>query len=178
MNESDAELTALLIATLDTAIYGELVRRHQALIRGMLFRLTGNQAISDDLAQDTFVHAFEKLNQFTGAGTFKSWLCQIAYSKFLMSDRRTNIEFRVLLEIAEIDSSKETNFDASEEIFLASALEVLSLEERQCVVMCYLADFSHTEIAEEIGMPLGTVKSHIKRGRDKLKNYILLRDLL
>lgn len=176
MNESDAELTALLIATLDTAIYGELIRRHQALIRGMLLRLTGNQAVSDDLAQDTFIHAFEKLDQYRGSGTFKSWLCQIAYSKFLMSNRRANIEFRVIKEIADVENSEELEFDASEEIYLESALGVLTEAEEQCVVMCYLAEFSHTEIATELGIPLGTVKSHIKRGRDKLTDYILRRE--
>ncbi|MCG8415595.1 MAG: sigma-70 family RNA polymerase sigma factor [Pseudomonadales bacterium] len=177
MEGSDAELTALLIATLDTAVYGELVRRHQALIRGMLFRLTNNHAVSDDLAQDTFVHAFERLGQFSGAGTFKSWLCQIAYSRFLMSGRRANIEARVMREFIELEESRELASDVSQEIDLVGMLEKLGKLEKQCVVMCYLADFSHTEIANELNLPLGTVKSHIKRGRDKLRDHIAHRDM-
>ena len=172
MEESDAELTALLIATLDTAVFAELVRRNRSLVRGVLMRLTNDHHTADDLAQDAFIQAFERIDQFRGTGTFKSWLCQIAYSKFLMSSRRTSTEARVMQELFEIEASTKSISSASKQIDVANALKKLTDIENQCVTLCYLADFSHTEIAIELGLPLGTVKSHIKRGRDKLRALI------
>lgn len=72
MKATDAELTALVMATKNSAAFGELVRRHQGLVRSMLHRMCRNHALAEDLSQDTFIRSFEKIGSFKGSGSFKS----------------------------------------------------------------------------------------------------------
>jgi len=75
------------------AEFGVLVRTHQSKVRGFLRRLTrGDAALADDLAQETFLEAHRKLAQYRGEGSFGSWLCGIAWSRFLMERRKRKEE--------------------------------------------------------------------------------------
>ena len=77
----------------DAAAFGTLVRQHQSKVRGFLRRLTrGDAALADDLAQETFLEAHRKLDQFRGEGSFGAWLCGIAWSRFLMERRKRREE--------------------------------------------------------------------------------------
>ncbi len=129
MTSSDAELTANLLATRDPGAFGELVRRHQALVRNMLARMTGDRAAADDIAQDAFVHAFERLDQFSGRGSFKSWLCRIAYTKLVDAARRRASDRRLLS--AWRDAEEESaQFDPGHAVDLERALAQLKEAER------------------------------------------------
>jgi RNA polymerase sigma-70 factor (ECF subfamily) len=171
MGASDAELTALVIATRNPAAFGELVRRHQSLVRGMLQRMCRNHALADDLAQDAFIRAFEKVGSFKGTGTFKSWLCSIAYTEFLKSARKRKSTERALEKFQVGLEDSEAPRDMGNVVDLDRALATLKEDERALVVMCYSCGMSHSEAAEATGMPLGTVKSHVNRGRAKLQVY-------
>ena len=172
MKASDQELTALVVATRNAAAFGELVRRHQGVVRGMLQRMCRNHALADDLSQDTFIKAFEKIGSFKGTGTFKSWICSIAYTEFLQSARKRKSADRVLDQFqAEAGDEAEAPRDMGDVVDLDRALATLKEEERTLVVMCYSVGMSHSEAAEATGMPLGTVKSHVNRGRAKLQDY-------
>jgi len=171
MKATDAELTALVIATKNSAAFGELVRRHQALVRSMLHRMCRNHALADDLAQDTFIRAFEKVGSFKGTGSFKSWLCSIAYTEFLKSARKRKSADRVLEKFKADVEETEAPRDMGNVVDLDRALATLKEEERAVVVMCYSCGMSHSEAADATGMPLGTVKSHVNRGRAKLQAY-------
>ncbi|MEL7541667.1 MAG: RNA polymerase sigma factor [Pseudomonadota bacterium] len=72
----------------DREAFAELVRRHQATIRGMLRRLTASVPDGDDLSQATFLRAWVSLQTYSG-GTFRAWLCAIAYREFLQAKRKT-----------------------------------------------------------------------------------------
>ncbi|MFC4724589.1 RNA polymerase sigma factor [Glycocaulis abyssi] len=172
MAQSDDVLVSQVLATGDRRAFSALVDRHQRLVRGLLARLTGNRADADDLAQDTFVQAWQRIATYRGEGSFKAWLCQIAYSRFLMSARKARSRGR-LMEGLRADPPLLDEAAAQPGLArdLDRALVVLGDEERACIVLCFASGLSHGETAEVTGLPLGTVKSHITRGRAKLKTW-------
>lgn len=172
MTATDEELVALVIATKDAQAFGELVRRHQPVVRGMMARMAGNRALGDDLAQEAFIRAFQKIATFEGRGSFRSWLCRIAYTEFLQARRKRQAAERALDKMRaaqEIEPEGSVDWERGDAVDLDRALAQLSEPERTCIVMCYASGMSHSEVAEATGMPLGTVKSHVNRGREKMK---------
>jgi RNA polymerase sigma-70 factor (ECF subfamily) len=123
---------------------------------------------ADDVAQDAFLAAFERISEFRGEGTFAGWVKRIAARLYL---RRLQRERRLdrLAEAAGDAHGEATPGAADSRIDLDEALKVLSPAERLCVTMCFGADLSHGEAAEALNLPLGTVKSHVKRGLEKLR---------
>lgn len=147
--------------------FGELARRHGSAVRYLLRRMGAQAAEADDVAQDAFLTAFQRITEFRGEGTFAAWVKRIAARQYL---RRLQREKR-LTELAqesddEIDVSGR---DADHRIDLDEALKALSKAERLCVSLCFAAGLSHSEAAEALNLPLGTVKSHVKRGLEKLR---------
>jgi RNA polymerase sigma factor (sigma-70 family) len=149
------------------AEFAVLVRTHQSKVRGFLRRLTrGDAALADDLAQETFLEAHRKLAQYRGEGSFGSWLCGIAWSRFLMERRKRKEEpLDEMPESASADPAPAT----ADRLDLERAMARLSAEERAALTLCYALGHSHGEAAEILNLPLGTVKSHVLRGREKLK---------
>ncbi|CAN5158880.1 RNA polymerase sigma factor [soil metagenome] len=164
----DIELAALAAAG-DRLAFGELVRRHGSAVRGLLRRLGADPATADDIAQDAFLVGFEQIADYRGEGAFGGWIKKTAARLYL---RRVKRDSRfVLTETAEdsapiaLDGPGAT----ADRMDLDEALKILSNAERLCVSLCYGADWSHAEAAELLNIPLGTVKSHVKRGLDKLR---------
>ena len=162
MNDSD--LVARAMAG-DGAAFGALVRQHQSMLRGFLRRLArGDHALADDLAQETFLEAWRKLTQFRGDGSFAGWLTRIAWSRFLMAMRARKTPD----ENAEhSEPGAESGSDAR--LDLEKAIAKLSAAERAALTLCYALEYSHDEASEILDMPLGTLKSHVLRGREKLR---------
>ncbi|WP_309645953.1 sigma-70 family RNA polymerase sigma factor [Phenylobacterium sp.] len=169
-NLHDVELAALAAAG-DRAAFGELVRRHGSAVRGLLRRMGSSPAEADDLAQDAFLMAFERIREFRGEGAFAGWVKKIAARLYL---RRLQRERRLtgLAQDAEDASVDAHQPDAAARIDLDEGLKSLSAVERLCVSMCYGAGLSHAETAEALNLPLGTVKSHVKRGLEKLRTRL------
>ncbi|ATC31675.1 RNA polymerase sigma factor [Caulobacter vibrioides] len=154
----------------DRLAYGELVRRHGSAVRGLLRRMGADSATADDLAQDAFMAGFEQVAEFRGDGTFGAWIKKIAARLYLKRVKReARIIFSDNIEPLEEISVKDASGDAASRIDLDEALKSLSRGERLCVSLCYGADWSHGEAAEALNIPIGTVKSHVKRGLDKLR---------
>ncbi|HCY54503.1 MAG TPA: RNA polymerase subunit sigma-70, partial [Oceanicaulis sp.] len=113
-----------------------------------------------------------RIETYRGQGSFRPWLCQIAYSRFLMGLRREKSRQRLLdaaaREPAELASSPG---QPGSRVDLDRALAMLGDDERHCVVLCYAAGLSHSDAASITGLPLGTVKSHVTRGRARLKDW-------
>lgn len=165
----DVELAAQAAAG-DRRAYGELVRRHGSAVRGLLRRLGADSAMADDLAQDAFMTGFEQVAEFRGEGTFGGWIKKIAARLYLKRVRReARLIFSDTIEPSEEISTRDASGDAASRIDLDEALKSLSRGERLCVSLCYGADWSHGEAAEALSIPIGTVKSHVKRGLDKLR---------
>lgn len=150
----------------DRRAFRLVVEQHQSAVRGFLRRLTrGDAALADDLAQETFVEAWRKHAQFRGDGSILGWLLKIAHSRFLMEARRKRLE--PLDETADAPSPEdglapELRFD------LERAMARLAAGERAALTLCHALEYSNEEAAEILAMPVGTVKSHILRGRKKL----------
>lgn len=167
----DLELAALAAAGGRRA-FGELVRRHGFGVRALLRRMGADPALADDLAQDAFLAAFERIAEFRGEGTFAGWVKRIAVRLYLRRLRR-----RRGMDLAgPLDDWAETGEgsegEAAGRIDLDDALRTLTAPERLCVSLCYGVGLSHVEAAEALDCPLGTVKSHIKRGVEKLRRRL------
>ena len=165
----DVELAAKA-ASGDRQAYGERVRRHGSAVRGLLRRLGADSATADDLAQDAFITGFEQVAEFRGEGTFAGWIKKIAARLYLKKVKReARLIFSDTIEPSEELGVRDASGDAASRIDLDDALKALSRGERLCVSLCYGADWSHGEAAEALNIPIGTVKSHVKRGLDKLR---------
>ena len=162
----------------DTAAYGELIRRHQSQVRNFLRKLTGDLSLADDLAQDCFLHAWDKLQTFTGRGSFIGWLLKIAYTTFLQSRRRSNRYAEILDEVGHTTETdhRSLSHNSEEVTDLDKLLAVLSEEERAIMIMSYACGLSHREIGEATGQPVGTIKSVIHRGKQKIRTSFDIKD--
>ena len=171
MRESDPQLV-LRARFGDREAYGELVARHQGRVRGWLRQLCGEHAEADDLAQDAFVHAWNRIVDLKDTTRFAPWLMKIAYSEFLQK-RRTSLRRERLMDRHATEQEILTSNDESERPYKALELQrvlaVLSERERAVVVLNYAYGYSHGEVSQLTGLPLGTVKSLIHRGSQKVR---------
>ena len=150
------------------AAFEKIVTRHQKAVRGFLRRLGGDPSDADDLAQETFVAAWSELDRFRGQSSVRSWLCGIAYRKRLSQRRSERRSGERDAAFAAASVRDEEAADAGDWLDLARAMADLPMEQRAAVSLCLAADFSHAEAAAALKLPLGTVKSHVARGRGKL----------
>lgn len=172
----DEELVAVALAAGSSAAFGELVRRHQSRVRGWLTRLCGDRDRADDLAQDAFIKAHDKLDSFTGRGRFQSWLFRIAYTTFLEDQRRgrrrTELMDSIIKPAASLANSEAevaAHSALSDALDLESLLGILSEQQRRILILFYGFGFSHQEVAVIVELPLGSVKSQIHRAKAKLQ---------
>lgn len=155
----------------DAAAFGVLVRRHQGRLRGFLLRMTkGNHALADDLAQETFLEAFRKIAQFS-TGSFFGWLCAIAYSRYLMEARKRKLESLDETDNIAADAPEPETASAAK-LDLEKAMARLAPAQRAALTLCFALGFSNEEAAAALSIPLGTLKSHINRGREKLAGML------
>ena len=178
---TDAQLIARVVVTDDRHAFSELVRRYQSAVRSTLRRLTaGNHALADDLAQETFLSAYRNLKSFRQEARFSTWLYRIATNAFL-ADARKRKEEQLAdsgAEVADDDGIDDRPLEpgggdparaSNLRMDMERALAGLSEGERAAIVQCYHNDLSHEEAAYVLGCPVGTVKTHLLRGKLKLK---------
>jgi len=175
---SDQFLVAKVVSAQDTAAYGELIRRHQSQVRNFLRKLTGDISSADDLAQDCFLHAWNKLQTFTGRGSFIGWLLKVAYTTFLQSKRKSKRYAEILDEAGYVAQTEARSYtpQADEISDLDKLLAVLTEDERAIMILSYACGLSHREISGATGLPVGTVKSVIFRGKEKIRKSFDIKD--
>lgn len=150
--------------------FAELVRRHQAKVRGMARRLAGNESDGDDIAQAAFLTAWRKIDTYAG-GSFSSWICTICYREFLQVRRRRKEE-PISPDEAELIAFDPSAQQVSDRLDINRALDRLTTPQRICVTLCVAAGMSHREASEATGWPLGTIKSHVNRGVDRMRAHL------
>lgn len=155
----------------DRSAFCELVWRRQSWLRNLLRRLCRDPALADDLAQQAFIKAWRSLPQLKAPGAFGGWLRRLAINTWL-ADVRTSTRDVSQYEAEELPAAVFTPA-AAEQLDLDRALAKLTQTERLCVVLAYNEGMSHGEISAATGLPLGTVKSHVRRGAQRLR--VLLR---
>ncbi|MEO1244739.1 MAG: sigma-70 family RNA polymerase sigma factor [Pseudomonadota bacterium] len=178
MAHEDHELVAKVVANNDTAAFGELIRRHQSQVRNFLRKLAGDTTLADDLAQDCFLHAFNKLSTYSGRGSFPGWLLKVAYTTFLQSKRRSKRYAEILDAAGHMADSQGKSYTHPNEDLndLEKLLAVLDEQERAVMIMSYSCGFSHREISEATAMPVGTIKSLIHRSKEKIRSDFAIKD--
>lgn len=166
----DAALVERVLREDDARLFEILVRRHQGLVRAQLRHLLGNDpALADDLAQETFVLAWRKLAQFRGESRFSTWLYRIAHSCFLQHMRRRAGRAQQEPDWEALDADVPSTDLALD---LDAALSCLSENQRAALLYCVQLEFTHEEAAMVLDMPLGSVKTHVARGKAKLRQLL------
>jgi RNA polymerase sigma factor (sigma-70 family) len=164
---TDADLVRAARTGSDMA-FGRLVQRHQAVVRGFLRRtLGGGWAEADDVAQETFLAAWRSLRSLKDPAGVRSWLLGIAWRRAqdrIRSAQRGARRDRDWLETVETPAGVSHN----DRMAMAAAMGELAPDVRACVALCLADGWSNAEAAEALSLPLGTVKSHVLRGRAKL----------
>ena len=147
--------------------FNVLIDRHQQAVRGFLRRLLLDVSEADDLAQETFIVAWTRPDTYRGDASVRSWLCAIAWRK-AKSAQRAWFRRRARETRWADEAEQASGTLRPEAVLVTRALNGLSIEQRAAVILCLSHGFSHAEVAEALGMPLGTVKSHIARGKARL----------
>lgn len=180
----DNVLVELAVADNDQAAFAELVNRHQSNLRYSMRQLTDwNEALADDLTQEAFIQAFKELHRFRKQAKFSSWLYRIGYNTFLQHVRRKRLDTESLDEIDRdsgaksavnqsldegkpaLDKSSDSVSESGLHKKLAKLLATLEPERRSVLHLFLHRQNTQQEIATIMGIPLGTVKTHINRGR-------------
>lgn len=168
---NDISLVARVTEYHDKRAFDMLVRRYQSPVRRFFMSHTlGDVQLSDDLAQDTFIKAYTHLATFKARSGFSTWLYRIAYNVLYDYTRSRKLS-------EDIDSSREVMergkmSSESLKLDIYRAMTLLSVDERTCITLQLMDGFSLDEISEITGMPKGTVKSHLFRGKNKLASYL------
>ena len=166
-----SRLSDIALAT-QVAVFGnkrafdQLVKEYQSPVRRFLLSQTmGNEALSDDLALDTFLKAYTHIGQYRGTSSMLTWLTRIAYNVFYDYKRRTEVVRQDAPDVRQIPSS-------SLKMDIYTALAQLRDEERTCITLQLVDGYAIDEIADITAIPPNTVKSHLKRGKEKLAEYL------
>ena len=167
---SDISLAARVVAFGDKRAFDALVRKHQEAVRRFFLSQTlGDRQPSDDLAQETFIKAYTHIGSFRGKSGFSTWLYRIACNVLADHGRRHKTTCDISPRIGNIGSGQA---DGSLRMDIYECLKLLKSEERLCVTLQLMEGQAVERIAEITGMPAGTVKSHLSRGKNKLATFL------
>lgn len=173
MSVSDQTLIARVVTSKDQHAFAQLVLRYQSQLRLWARRLcNGDTHLADDLAQETFIKAHAALAAFRAEAKFSTWLYRIAFNIAANRWRAKKIEWCELDDNEDIEAEgcELQQFAARKDV--GAAMEHLSAAQQMAIRLCYEDGFSHEEAAEIMGVPLGTVKTHIARGKQKLQRLL------
>lgn len=172
IQETDQELISRVVKSDDRKAFGLLVNRYQSRVRQSLRQWCHNHATADDLAQETFLKAYLGLKNFRQDAQLNSWLYRIAYRCFADFHHRE----KRYTPLEQDEESQQPSHNPVDQIHqqrdLHWALKQLS-DAQQLVLDLHLTQgFSQTEMTDITGLPLGTIKTHILRGREKLRQLL------
>jgi len=155
----------------DRKAFSQLVEAYQSPVRRFFFNLTGgDEELSKDLAQDTFIKAWLNIGSFRAVAKFSTWLYRIAYNIFYdyMRERKpvTDLDTEMLRDKMTADTP-----DSDFGLDFERALLILKEDERTAMLLFYMEDQTIARISTIMNCPAGTVKSHLHRGKEKLAKY-------
>jgi RNA polymerase sigma-70 factor (ECF subfamily) len=158
--------------------WDEIVEQHSARVFRLAYRLTGNRHDAEDLTQEVFVRVFRSLHTYT-PGTFEGWLHRITTNLFLdQARRKSRIRFDALPDDADnrlpgrVPAPEASYVDMRFDGDVERALSELPPDFRAAVVLCDVEGLSYEEIADVLGVKMGTVRSRIHRGRNLLRKAL------
>jgi len=173
-----------LAQTGDLFAFNELVTSYERLVYNMCFRILSNRQDAEDLTQETFITAFQKISQYRG-DSFKSWLLRIATNRSIDLIRNRQHSVEVPLEPETVDGEENKNMDWMidpqadiEQIMglsnlsdvLRRCIEKLGMDQRVVIVLIDVFEMGYVEATEVIKKPLGTIKSRLVRARNQVRD--------
>lgn len=161
-----------------------LYDRYSGIAYGLAFRITNDVTLAEDVVQDAFLSVWRQAARFDpGRGQVRSWLLTIVHHKAVDAvRRRAGRSERALPEgpeefIATRGRPEELAEGASDAEAVRAAVMRIPADQRRTVEMAYFEGMTHVEIAERMGVPLGTVKSRLRIGLEKMRDYLRLKVL-
>jgi RNA polymerase sigma-70 factor (ECF subfamily) len=157
--------------------FDQLVRKYQSPVRRFFLNQTlGDAQLSDDLAQETFIKAYLNITKFRGLSSFSTWLMRIAYNVFYDEMRKHKVESEELKENTQVAGTPLTfrlsPLTSSLKMDIYAALALLKPDERTCITLQLIDGYPIDEISKITGIPDNTVKSHLRRGKEKMTVYL------
>ena len=173
---SDIALVTQVAMFHNKRAFDSLVRKYQSPVRRFFLNQTlGDEQLSDDLAQDTFIKAYTNITKFRGISSFSTWLFRIAYNVFYDYVRSRKSEMMSLEDTPSVSTSLTSNLSpltSTLRMDIYKALSLLKDEERTCITLQLIDGYPIDKISEITGIPENTVKSHLRRGKEKLTDYL------
>src|SRR5690242_18137659 len=175
MTRSEEQRLMALAVAGDRAAAEAFVKAHQASLYAFMLRMAGKPEVAEDVVQDAFVRALTNLNRFDFRFRFSTWLFTIAKRLYVNACQKHKPSYD-----SDAVAAREGAFDAPEaptigdevqanaKVALDWALQQLSADQREIVVLFHQLDWPIAQIAEHMEMPEGTIKSHLHRGRQKM----------
>jgi RNA polymerase sigma-70 factor (ECF subfamily) len=163
----DSALAARAVG--DPEQFGVLYRRHFGVVAGYLYRRTGDAALAEDLAADTFLAAWEALPRYRDSGApFRAWLLRIATNRANLAARRERLRRRMVGYLVRA-SAPERDADTGE---LYEAMGRLRADHQTVIALVHLEGLSVEQTAQVLGVAVGTVKSRLHRARESLRSEL------
>jgi RNA polymerase sigma-70 factor (ECF subfamily) len=171
-NLGDIALVTQVAVFHNKQAFDQLVRKYQSPVRRFFLNQTlGDEQLSDDLAQETFIKAYVNITKFRGMSSFKTWLMRIAYNVFYDQVRAKHQTDDIEDSTAAMRETAQTG-NPNVKMDVNAAMALLKPDERTCITLQLIDGYPIDEISKITGIAENTVKSHLKRGKDKMANYL------
>ncbi len=176
---NDDQALASYVAQGNKHAFELLIRKHERLVAHMVGRIVNNPEDLEEICQDVFLKVFEKISEFNFQSKLSTWIATIAYRHAINHLRKKKIEIVDLPEdekfaerfIAD-ENPMETVEESEMEALVMKMIEKLPPQYKAVLTLYHLEDLNYAEIGEATGMPEGTVKNYLFRGRQLLKEKV------
>ena len=179
LGQQSDEALLQLVAQRNLAAYDLLYRRHAQVMYNLIVRIVRDTATAEDLLQDVFWQVWENANQYRGSGAALAWMMRVARNRALDQLRRQRVRPPTVSDNAEevemvpaAISTEETVEMQMRRAQVQRALESIPEDQRLCLELAYFEGLSQREIAEQTNLALGTIKSRIRIGLEKLERVL------
>jgi RNA polymerase sigma-70 factor, ECF subfamily len=173
MSVSDLELIQCFLKGGDKKAFTEIVNRYERTLKKYATRLcNGDSYLAEDVVQETFLRAFISLATFREEAKLSTWLHSIAFNCSMAFFRKNKMQICCLDEVMEVVDVRQDieNIDVGYD--LENALNSIATPQQNVFYICVVDGYSHEQAAAITGMPLGTVKTNVRRTKHKLQEYL------
>ena len=157
----------------DIQAFEQLYRLHSGRVFALCIRLTANRAIAEELAQEAFVRAWQKIRTFRGESSFASWLYRLTTNVVLSSMRKNQLRLVSIEDNFEADNLVNKTLDNGKVRDIEQAIRKLPDGARKIFVLHDIEGYQHNEISEMTGLAIGTSKTQLHRARKLLKGWLI-----
>ena len=165
----------------DAYAFEQLMRKHESRMYSVAVRMCGNREDAQDCVQDAMLRIYRALDRFKGQSSFSTWVYRITMNTCLDELRRRKVRASTSLDTLlesgwsptdEADTPEHHAIDAERRKALSGAIQSLPEDMRSAIVLREMQGLSYEEISDVLSVNVGTIKSRISRGREKLRQLI------